>query len=144
MVLVRTGTAATTVELIGTSEASYEAEFAAQTNVGVNTNHAGFEGTGFVDGFAEAGDSVSFEVYAPQAGSYTLELRYSAGTEDAKRAVYVAGTRVAAPELPKTENWDTWGVVSVTVTLPAGRSTVVVSYDSDCYAGINLDNIKLT
>ena len=72
MVLVRTGTAATTVELIGTSEASYEAEFAAQTNVDVNTNHAGFEGTGFVDGFAEAGDSVSFEVYAPQAGSNTL------------------------------------------------------------------------
>ena len=61
-----------------------------------------------------------------------------------QHAVYVAGTRVAAPELPKTENWDTWGVVSVTVTLPAGRSTVVVSYDSDCYAGINLDNIKLT
>ena len=58
------------VELLGTSEAPYEAEFAAQTNVSVNTNHSGFEGTGFVDDFAEAGDSVSFEVYVPQAGSY--------------------------------------------------------------------------
>jgi len=144
MVLVRTGTAAMMVELLGTSEAPYEAEFAAQTNVSVNTNHSGFEGTGFVDDFAEAGDSVSFEVYVPQAGSYTLGLRYSAGTESGKRAVYVAGTRVAAPELPKTEDWDSWAVASVTVTLPAGRSTVAVSYDSDCYAGINLDNIKLT
>lgn len=146
MVIIRAGTSSTTttVELIGTSEVPYEAEFAAHTNVSVNTNHFGYEGTGFVDGFAEIGDAVGFDVYAPTAGSYTLELRYSAGTEAAKRAVYVNGNRVAAPVLPKTTNWDSWSVVSVIVTLPAGKSTIAIGYDTDCYSGINLDNIKIT
>lgn len=87
---------------------------------------------------------MSFDVYAPAAGSYTLELRYSAGTEDAKRAVYINGSRVSAPVLAKTADWDTWSTVAVTVTLPAGKSTIGITYDTDCYAGINLDNIKIT
>lgn len=146
MAIIRAGTSATTtsVELTGTSEVPYEAEYAAGTNVSTNTNHSGYEGTGFVDGFAESGDSVSFDVYAPAAGSYTLELRYSAGTEDAKRAVYINGSRVSAPVLAKTADWDTWSTVAVTVTLPAGKSTIGITYDTDCYAGINLDNIKIT
>lgn len=145
MAIVRTGASstATSVEVLGTSGAPYEAEYADRANVSVNTNHTGYEGTGFVDGFAELGDSVSFDVYAPTAGTYTVDLRYCAGTENGKRAIYVNGSRIAAPVLPKTADWDTWGKVSVTVTLPAGKSTVMITYDSDCYAGINLDNIRI-
>lgn len=145
MVLIRMGTSAvdTLVELVDATEAPYEAEFATHTNVTVNTNHTGYEGTGFVDGFSEMGDMVDFDIYVPTTGEYTLELRYSAGTENGKRAVYVNGYRVAAPILNKTANWDTWGTASVTVLLTAGRNTIKVAYDSDCYAGINLDNISI-
>lgn len=145
MVIIRTGasSAARTVQLLGTSDVPYEAEFASLTGVATNTNHAGYKGTGFVDGFAELGDSVGFDVYVPAAGSYTLDLRYSAGTEEGKRAIYVNESRVTAATLQKTLDWDTWSTASVTVTLPAGKSTVRVAYDSDCYAGINLDYIKI-
>ncbi len=134
---------ATTVELIGVREVPYEAEFAVHNQVAVNTNHADYEGTGFVDSFAAVGDYVSFDVYAETAGSYTLDVRYCAGTENASRAVYVNGSRVAAVLLPKTANWDTWGTVSQAVSLSAGKNTIVISYDSDSYAGINLDNITV-
>ena len=146
MVIVRVGTSSTStmVELIGTSQAPYEAEYAAHTNVTVNTNHAGYEGTGFIDGFAESGDAVSFDVYVPSAGTYSLEIRYAAGTENAKRAIYLNGTRVSTPVLEKTTDWDTWSTATIQITMPAGKSSIAVTYDSDCFAGINLDNIKIT
>lgn len=145
LVTVRVGTAATavTVDLMGTNPVPYEAEFAAHTNVSVNTNHYGYEGTGFVDEFAQTGDAVSFDVYAPASGTYTVRLRYSAGSEVAKRAVYVNGSRVNAAVLPRTDDWDTWLTVSVSVALTAGKNTIVIAYDLDCYAGINLDNIVI-
>ena len=146
MVIVRVGTSSTStmVELIGTSQAPYEAEYAAHTNVTVNTNHAGYEGTGFIDGFAESGDAVSFDVYVPSAGTYSLEIRYAAGTENAKRAIYLNGTRVSTSVLEKTTDWDTWSTATIQITMPAGKSSIAVTYDSDCFAGINLDNIKIT
>lgn len=145
LAIVRLGTSAddTTVVLSGTGEVPYEAEFAQGHNVSVNTNHAGFQGTGFVDGFSEFGDTVTFEVYAPQTGNYTVELRYSAGTEAGKRGIWVNGSRVATATLQKTANWDTWGTSSVTLALSEGKNTVTVSYDSDCFAGINLDSIRI-
>lgn len=48
----------------------YEAESATLFNVTTNTNHAGYTGTGFVDGFGESGDYVEFSISAPEASKY--------------------------------------------------------------------------
>lgn len=136
-------TTATTVVLSGVHEVPYEAEFATRNNVTVNTNHAGYEGTGFVDGFADVNDSVSFDVYVPSAGNYYLDIRYSAGTENATRNVYVNSTYNSTQTLFKTTDWDTWGTKTITVSLGAGKNTIQIAYDSGNTAGINLDNITV-
>ena len=134
------GSGSRTVVLNGISKAPMEAEHAVQENVTTNTNHTGYFGEGFVDNFAEVGDAVEFCVYAEQTGSVQLQIRYSAGTEAGQRTVTVNGVSTAV-SLPKTTDWDTWGVVSVPVTLTAGRNTIRISYGSGDYAGINLDCI---
>lgn len=131
------------ITLNGVQEVPYEAEFGELTDTSVNTNHTGYEGTGFVDNFASVGTAVSFDVYAPEAGTYSLGIRYSAGTEAATRSVYVNGSRVTKISLPKTNDWDTWSLATTNVTLTAGKNTIAITYDSDDIAGINLDNISL-
>lgn len=146
LIYVRLGSssASTAVEISGVKSAPYEAEFAERTDVTVNTNHTGFEGTGFVDGFAEAGDSVEFEVWVPTAGSYTLGIRYSAGTEAASRDVRINGAETTLQvQMPKTQDWDSWNISTATVTLSAGANTVKIEYGSGSSAGINLDNIRI-
>jgi hypothetical protein len=54
-------------------------EFASQTNVTTNTNHTGYTGNGFVEGFAEVRDAVSFDISVKTAGTYEVNVRYSSG-----------------------------------------------------------------
>lgn len=130
------------IALSGIDKAPYEAEHAALTNVTTNTDHTGYSGEGFVDGFAERGDAVTFTVYSAAAGNVILDLRYSAGTEAGSRRISVNGGTAVDMLLPKTTDWNTWGTVSTSVALAAGRNTVTVSYGANSYAGINLDYIK--
>ena len=124
-------------------QAPYEAEHAQQINVSVNTNHAGYSGDGFVDQFAEVGDATEFTVYSSSSQNGTIYIRYSAGTENAQRNVYVNGNYLTTVALPKTTNWDSWGVASVAVPLNAGQNTIKIAYDYGNYAGLNLDCISM-
>lgn len=131
-----------TIVLNGIKKAPYEAEHANQNSVSTNTNHTGYSGEGFVDQFSESGDWVEFEVYAPAAGSATLNLRYSAGTEAAQRSCSVNGGASSTISLPKTDNWDTWAEVPVSVNLNQGKNTIRIAYTANDHAGINLDCIR--
>lgn len=142
---IKTSASANSREIVlqGIHQAPYEAEHANLTNVSTNTDHTGYLGDAFVDGFAETGDSVEFIVYADQAGAATLDIRYSAGTEAGQRTLTVNGSSTTNVILPKTANWDTWDTASVLVSLSQGRNTIRLSYDAGNYAGINLDCISL-
>lgn len=131
-----------TIVLTGVSKAPIEAEHAILENVTTNTNHLGYWGEGFVDGFAEVGDTVEFCIYANQAGGMELQIRYSAGTEPGQRTVAVNGSSMTVT-LPKTTDWDTWGIVSIPILLTTGRNTIRISFGSNDYAGINLDCISV-
>lgn len=131
---------ARTVTLNGVDKAAYEAEFAAGTGTSTNTDHPGYTGTGFVDGFASAGDAVTFDVKADAAGQHQLRFRY-ATTVAASRTVHVDGTPAGTLSLPGTGSWDTWGTATLTVPLSAGAHTVKISYDAGNAGGINLDNL---
>lgn len=118
----------------------YEAENALKTNVAVNTNHTGYSGAGFVDSFADYGDSVAFTVSVPSDDTYTLRFRYSNGTEsEAARSVIVDGSYANKAYFVTTSDWDTWSNAEVGVSLAAGVHTIVVYYGDYEYGAINLD-----
>ncbi|EAG4058805.1 carbohydrate-binding protein [Listeria monocytogenes] len=129
------------IVLNGVNHAPYEAEFAHLTNVSTASDHAGYTGTGFVAGFDAEKEAVEFDVDAVDGASdYTMEVRYSAGVEDATRTVYINGKKQQIT-LPKTADWDTWSTIEVPVTLQAGNNQVVFDFEADDTAGINFDHV---
>jgi len=122
----------------------YEAESAIKTNVTTNTNHTGYTGTGFVDGFAESGDEVTFQVNVTTAGSHNLNFKYANNTGyTATRHVYVDGTYAGTLNMANLANWDTWGTANVTSNLTQGIHTIVIYYDPADSRGINLDSLTI-
>jgi hypothetical protein len=121
----------------------YEAENAILSNVGTNTNHAGYTGTGFVDNFFQTNSGVSFVVNAPTAGTYNLNFRYGNGGTDATRIVALDGDQVDTPTFSALGTWDTWSTKTVPVTLTAGLHTVVIWCGSSQTGAINLDNLTV-
>ncbi|MBB5850219.1 family 16 glycoside hydrolase [Amycolatopsis umgeniensis] len=137
--------------LVGGPPASttYEAERAALSGgAATNTNHAGYAGTGFVDGYWNQGAATTFTVNAPKAGAYNASLRYSNGPDPAPGTksvtVYVNGTKSKQVRLASTGNWDTWNSQPETLTLAAGNNTISYRYDSGDAGNVNLDSLTVT
>jgi len=126
----------------------YEAETAGLSGgAGVNTDHPGYSGTGFVDGYWNQGAATSFTVSVPSAGTYQAGLRYSNGpdpfTGTKKVSVYVNGVKVRQASLASTGNWDTWATHTEPVTLAAGTNSVAFSYDTGDDGNVNLDKLTV-
>jgi uncharacterized protein (TIGR02145 family) len=124
----------------------YEAENATLTAPAQkNTNHSGYSGTGFVDGFYnKSGGQVAFGVSANPAGSYKLVLRYSAGNgTSTSMALYVGSTKIKTLTCNGTTNWDTWANLNETVTLAYGNNQIVFKSEASTNKVINLDYITL-
>ena len=111
----------------------YEAESAAFTaGSTVDSNHTGYSGTGFVNTPNAVGAYVQWTVNAAAAGPANLVLGYANGsTTDRPAQLSVNGTAVGTV-LPfgDTGSWDTWGRVTVPVTLQAGANTIRVAATS--------------
>jgi uncharacterized repeat protein (TIGR02543 family) len=111
-----------------------------------NTNHAGFTGTGFVDGFFQSSTAqASFAtVSATAAGPNTVTLRYSAGNgTSTNTGLYVNGVKIKNITCNATANWDTWANEVETVTLNAGNNTIAYKAETSSASSINLDNISV-
>ncbi len=124
--------------------AKYEAESAIKTAVGTNTNHTGYSGSGFVDGFATVNDSVSFLVEAATADDYYLRFRYANATgSTATRDVYVDGKFAGRVSMKSLANWDTWGNGVLTVRLNPGLHHVVFLFGASNATAINFDYLEV-
>ncbi|MFD8495562.1 family 16 glycoside hydrolase [Amycolatopsis sp. NPDC059657] len=128
---------------------TYEAERAALSGgAAVNTNHAGYSATGFVDGYWNQGATTTFTVNALSAGKYNASLRYSNGPDPAPGtksvSVYVNGAKVKQVRLASTGNWDTWASQPETLNLAAGANTIAYRYDSGDGGNVNLDSLTVT
>lgn len=122
----------------------YEAENATRSGgANVNTNHPGYTGTGFVDGyFFSASAQTVFTVSASSAGSATITTRYSAGNgTSTNTGFYVNGTKIKNITFNATSNWDTWATQIETVSLNAGNNTIAYKAETSSGSCINLDNI---
>ncbi|MEV4178318.1 glycosyl hydrolase family 28 protein [Nonomuraea sp. NPDC049709] len=121
----------------------YEAENATISQGVVESNHAGFSGTGFVNSDNVAGAFVELAVSAAAAGSEPLTIRYANGTSTNRPfAVAVNGTNVATVNAPGTGAWTTWVATSVTVPLASGTNAVRLT--ATTAGGLpNLDYVEL-
>ncbi|MGN9842572.1 glycoside hydrolase family 88 protein [Nonomuraea sp. H19] len=125
----------------------YEAENGTLSQGVVESNHAGFTGSGFVNFDNVAGSSVAWTIDAPEpAGPVTLAFRYANGTStDRPMAITVNGTTggtTTTLSFPGTGSWTTWRTVTVRVTPAAGPATVKATATT-AGGGPNLDSLTV-
>lgn len=138
----------------------YQAENAELAGgAGINTNNAGYTGTGFVDSYYSEGANTTFTVNVPQAGDYLVTLRYSNGIFVAGEqegfppiepplantvSVYVNGVKIRQTSLDKTTDWSHWMLRTERLTLSAGNNRISYRMDSGDIGLICLDYIAVT
>ncbi|MFD9945165.1 family 20 glycosylhydrolase [Nonomuraea sp. NPDC059023] len=116
----------------------HEAENAVISRGVVESNHAGYSGTGFVNYDNATGGYVEFTVTAATTGPATVRLRYANGTT-ANRRMNVAGT---VHDFPGTGAWTTWQTKTLTLPLNAG-SNVIRATATTSDGGPNLDYLEV-
>lgn len=129
----------------------YEAEDAELSGSGIETEHKGYSGEGYVGKMYNGSAQIGFQVAVEEASEYTLQLHYANGhgedVEDKYAAVFINGKYVEALELPKTGSWDEWKTTKpLKVNLNAGVSTVAFvnsSYHAGHAADVNYDYLDL-
>jgi hypothetical protein len=128
-----------------------EAEQAVLSGVGVATDHTGFTGSGFAAGFQSDGNSLTYRLDVPAAGTYDLRLRYANSLggdgQNTTRTLSAAvdGGQRTTITLPKTADWNTWALATVPgLALSAGRHTLVVSRAAGDSGNVNVDSLALT
>ena len=114
---------------------------------GIDTEHAGYTGSGFVDGIQTVGSGTTVEVVAPKAGTYDLQIRYANGpnpqpNQTKKMSLYIGDERQEIL-LPPFADWKTWGTYTARVTLPAGVTRVGIAYEQGDDGNVNLDHVKV-
>ncbi|MDQ1012653.1 hypothetical protein QFZ82_007138 [Streptomyces sp. V4I23] len=126
----------------------YEAEEARLAGgAGTATNHAGYSGSGFVDGFGTKGAAVAFDVEVEKEDTYDVGLRYANGpnpfTGTKSVSVYVNGTRIKQSKLLSTGAWNSWSTSTEQLPLHAGHNTVTYRYDDGDTGHVNLDLVAV-
>ncbi len=123
----------------------YEAETAAMSGVSVNSNHYGYTGNGFIDGFESGGDSVTFTISVTEAGLVPLVFRYANATGfEATRNLYIDNAFSDTVFFHNQSNWGTWvSDAYSTPYLEQGIHTITLQFDAGNQHAINLDSMTL-
>jgi hypothetical protein len=124
----------------------YEAETAPAVCQGtIDSNQAGFSGSGFCNGNAAVGAYAHFTVNARTAGTATLGVRFANGHSSATARpanLVVNGSTAATVSFEPTGAWTAWTTKTLTVPLNAGSNTIRL--DPTTAAGLpNIDYLNL-
>lgn len=122
----------------------YQAENATISQGVVESNHAGFTGTGFVNMDNAVGSSVEWTVTAAQAGAATLTIRFANGTTTNRPMDLTVNGATAAAGLSfaGTGAWTTWQTRTFTANLVAGTNTIRATATT-ANGGPNLDYLEV-
>ncbi len=122
----------------------YQAEDAAIVQGAVESNHAGFTGSGFVNYDNVAGSSVEWTVTAPSAGTYDVVVRYANGTTANRPLDFSVNGTVNASGVGfgGTGAWPNWTTKTVKMTLSAGVNKIR-AVATTANGGPNVDKITL-
>ncbi|WP_416904407.1 carbohydrate-binding protein [Micromonospora echinospora] len=124
---VTVGAGVAVVTVASAAAIRHEAEAAPSTCDGViESNHAGYSGSGFCNGRNASGAAAQFTVNAAAAGAATIAVRFANGTTGNRPAdLQVNGTVAqAASAFDPTGGWATWSTKTLTATLVAGNNTI--------------------
>jgi hypothetical protein len=108
----------------------YEAESSPATCAGaIESNHAGYSGSGFCNADNAVGAAAQFTVTAAAAGSAAIAVRYAnGGTANRPADVLVNGAVAhSGTAFDPTGAWSTWVTKTLTVPVNAGTNTVRLS-----------------
>ncbi|MBC9731261.1 family 43 glycosylhydrolase [Streptomyces sp. TRM68367] len=123
----------------------YEAETtSAECQGTIDSNHAGFSGSGFCNGNNAAGAFAQFTVNSEAAGTATLGVRFANGSSSGARPanLVVNGSTVGTVSFESTGAWTTWSTKTATVSLNAGSNTIRL--DPTTAAGLpNVDSLDV-
>jgi hypothetical protein len=105
---------------------TYQAEDASLGGgVSVDTNHSGYNGTGFVN-FPTTGGYVEYQnVDGGSGGSRTLVFCFALGASSARTGQLTVNGSTQNITFQPTGSWDSWNTMSVTVPLNAGTSNTI-------------------
>lgn len=109
-------------------------------------NRPGFTGDGYVDFGDDAGDTLSFDLDVPVAGSYDLHIRYASldiGGAQRTLDLSINGGDDALLDFPGF-GFDNWAFNTVTVSLTAGTNTVELAIPAGASSGPNIDRIEVS
>jgi hypothetical protein len=123
----------------------YEAEAAPATCDGtIDSNHAGFSGSGFCNGRNATGAAAQFTVNVPASGTVSVGVRFANGTTSARPAsVLLNGSTVQSTSFEGTGAWSSWVTKTLTLSVNSGNSTIRFSPTSS--GGLpNIDYIEVT
>jgi VCBS repeat-containing protein len=126
-----------------------EAEDLSLNGVSVATDHSGYTGTGFAAGFQNVGNSLSFQVAVPSAGTYQFDARYANSLggdgQNTTRTLTVSADGGAAHTLtmPVTGSWDNWSIVSADLDLSAGPHKITVERTPTDNGNVNFDSVAV-
>ncbi|WP_405009138.1 carbohydrate-binding protein [Kitasatospora sp. NBC_01539] len=118
------------VAVSGTAQAAtttrYEAESSPASCTGtVDSDWAGYSGSGFCNGTNATGGVLQFTVSAPAAGTATLTVRFANGTTTARPAsLAVNGAAASTVSFESTAAWGTWVTKTLTVPVIPGSNTI--------------------
>jgi alpha-galactosidase len=127
----------------GGGQVLYQAEDATILQGAVESNHAGFTGSGFVNGDNVVGSGVEFAVDAAAAGPTPVTVRFANGTSaDRPMNVSLNGVPAATQQFPGTGAWTSWQTVTFTLNLAAGANTIRLTSTS-ANGGPNLDRLSI-
>ncbi|MEU3459198.1 carbohydrate-binding protein [Streptomyces sp. NPDC006733] len=104
----------------------YEAESSPAVCTGtIDSDWAGYSGTGFCNGTNATSGSAQFTVTAATAGTATVKVRFANGTTTARPAtVTVNGAAAGSASFEGTGAWSTWATKTLTLPVAAGSNTV--------------------
>jgi hypothetical protein len=117
----------------------YEAESSPSVCTGtIDSDWAGYSGSGFCNGNNAVGAYVQFTVTAPASGTATLNVRFANGTTTARPAtVTVNGSTATTASFESTSTWGAWTTKTLTVPVSSGSNTIRLSPT----ASVGLPNI---
>ncbi|WP_329597926.1 carbohydrate-binding protein [Streptomyces pseudovenezuelae] len=122
--------AGTLVALSGTNAQAASTRYEAETSPAictgaVETEYAGYSGSGFCNGTNATGAYAQFTVSAPASGTATLSVRFANGTTTARAAdIIVNGSTVSSASFASTGTWTGWTTKTLTVPVNAGSNTI--------------------
>ncbi|WP_406333301.1 carbohydrate-binding protein [Streptomyces sp. NBC_00203] len=104
----------------------YEAESSPAVCTGtLDSDWAGYSGSGFCNGTNAVGAYAQFTVNAASAGTATLNVRFANGTTSARPAdITVNGSTATSASFEGTGAWSTWTTKTLTVPVAAGSNTI--------------------